>query len=156
MKMKLSGILLLSLALFSCNNPNRPPASEQDKRPSVKIPDFNADSAYQYVKEQLDFGPRVPNSPAHEKCADYLTQKLKSYLKDVTVQMGQVKAFNGTVLNFKNIIASYKPGVNNRIFLCSHWDSRPFADHDPDPKNRNKPVPAANDGARNRCRPDSF
>jgi Zn-dependent M28 family amino/carboxypeptidase len=37
--------------------------------------------------------------------------------------------------------------MKNRIILCSHWESRPWADHDPDPANRRKPVDAANDGA---------
>ena len=147
MRIILPILLLPCLILFSCNNPSRPPVSEKEKRSDIKIPDFNADSAYRFIKEQLDFGPRVPNSVAHEKCAAYLAGKLKGYLKEVTVQKGQVKAYNGTVLNFKNIIGSYNPGSNDRIFLCSHWDSRPFADHDPDPKNRIKPVPAANDGA---------
>jgi len=31
--------------------------------------------------------------------------------------------------------------------LCAHWDSRPYADHDPNPALRNKPVEGANDGA---------
>jgi hypothetical protein len=141
---------LIVVFLISCHFQEQPKSQDQlqnMRSKTVNVPDFNADSAYQYIKEQLDFGPRVPNSPAHEKCAAYLTDKMKGYLKDVIVQSGQVKGFNGTILNFKNIIASYKPGANNRIFLCSHWDSRPFADHDPDPKNHNKPVPAANDGA---------
>ena len=48
---------------------------------NVNIPDFNADSAYVYTDKQVAFGSRVPNSPAHEKCADYLISKLKSYTK---------------------------------------------------------------------------
>jgi hypothetical protein len=140
----------LAIIMTSCHfrdNSNAKDQAETKQARNVTVPDFNADSAYRFIKEQLDFGPRVPNTPAHEKCATYLADKMKVYLKDVSVQTGQVKAFNGTTLNFKNIIASYNPGSNNRIFLCSHWDSRPFADHDPDPANRNKPVPAANDGA---------
>jgi Zn-dependent M28 family amino/carboxypeptidase len=134
--------------LFSCNNPNQPAALEaKEKTVSVNIPDFNSDSAYRYIQEQMEFGPRVPNTPAHEKCAAYLAGKLKGFMGNVIEQKGQVKAYNGTVLNFTNIIASYKPELNNRIFLCAHWDSRPFADHDPNPANRKKPVPAANDGA---------
>ena len=140
--------LLLGVALTSCNLREQPKNQEQEKNKKiVNVPVFNADTAYRFVKEQLEFGPRVPNSAAHEKCADYLTDQLKNYLKTVNVQKGQVKAFNGTILNFRNIIGSYNPETNDRIFLCSHWDSRPFADHDPDPKNRTKPVPAANDGA---------
>jgi hypothetical protein len=120
---------------------------KQKKEETLKTPPFNADSAFSYVKVQVDFGPRVNNTKAHEKCANYLVKKLKQYCSDVVVQKGQVKAFNGTLLNFKNIIASYNPETNNRIFICSHWDSRPFADHDPDVKKHNTPVDGANDGA---------
>ena len=33
---------------------------------AVNVPQFNADSAYQYVKSQVDFGPRVPNTKEHK------------------------------------------------------------------------------------------
>ncbi len=153
MKIKILHVILIpAVVLFgSCNNANRnQKAGNEEKQSQVeplKVPPFNADSAYGFVKAQVDFGPRVCNTPAHEKCADYLVKKLKEYCTDVTVQKGQVKAFNGTMLNFKNIIASYNPGTNNRIFLCSHWDSRPFADHDPDIKKHKLPIDGANDGA---------
>ena len=114
---------------------------------NINIPDFNEDSAYTYIDKQVAFGPRVPNSMAHYRCADYLIAKFKTYSKNVIVQESKVKAFDGKILNFKNIIVSFFPENNNRIFISSHWDSRPFADHDPDIKNHNKPVPAANDGA---------
>ena len=145
-------ILILAVILsVSCNNANRNQNTgneeKQKQEKPLKVPPFNADSAYGYVKAQVDFGPRVCNSAAHEKCADFLIKKLKQFCPDVIVQKGQVKAFNGTMLNFKNLIASYNPGTNNRIFLCSHWDSRPFADHDPDVKKHNTPIDGANDGA---------
>lgn len=34
-----------------------------------------------------------------------------------------------------------------RVLLCAHWDSRPYADNDPDPKNHHTPVLGVNDGA---------
>jgi hypothetical protein len=150
--LRLPVIFFLAVLIFvSCNNANHKQNAgneeKQKKEEPLKIPPFNSDSAYSYVKAQVDFGPRVCNSVAHEKCVVYLTKKLKQYCQDVTVQKGQVKAFNGTMLNFKNLIASYNPGTNNRIFLSSHWDSRPFADHDPDMKKHNTPIDGANDGA---------
>jgi hypothetical protein len=143
-------IILAFLFLQACNTSDRPKTQEnkqENKTAAVKIPDFDADSAFLFIKEQVDFGPRVPNTTAHEKCGDFLVQKLQTYCKDVYVQKGQVKAFDGKLLKFRNFIASYAPESNNRIFLCSHWDSRPFADHDPDVKNRKKPIDGANDGA---------
>ncbi len=141
--------ITLALFAFSCGTPSRPPEQKQVKENpvTINVPDFNGDSAYNFVKKQVDFGPRVCNTPAHEKCAVYLTNKLKSYTPDVTVQKGQVKAWDGTLLNMKNIIASFNPGAATRIMICSHWDSRPYADHDPDAANHRKAIDGANDGA---------
>ncbi|MEI7726703.1 MAG: M28 family peptidase [Bacteroidota bacterium] len=143
-------IIALALLAGSCNQPVKQEASKQDSvaaRPKVEVPVFNADSAYESCRIQLAFGPRVPNTSAHDKCAAYLIGKMKTYTEHVIVQKGQVYAYNKTPLKFQNIIASWHPETNNRILLCAHWDSRPYADHDPDPKNRKKPVDAANDGA---------
>jgi Zn-dependent M28 family amino/carboxypeptidase len=143
-------IIALLLITASCNQPAKQETASQDTvpaAPSVPIPVFEADSAYGFIKAQLDFGPRMPNTPAHGKCAAYLAGELKKHTEHVIVQKGQVYAYNKTALNFKNIIASWYPENTNRILLCAHWDSRPYADHDPDPKNRRKPVDGANDGA---------
>ena len=47
----------------------------------------------------------------------------------------------------KNIIASFHLEAIQCIVLCAYWDSRPFADHDADDANWNKPIDGANDGA---------
>jgi hypothetical protein len=150
--MKYPSIFLTLLVLFaaSCNQPAKQDSAQQDSvapGPRVSVPAFSADTAYESIKTQLAFGPRVPNTKAHDQCAAYLIGKMKSYTEHVTVQSGQVYAYNKTSLKFQNIIGSWKPETNNRILLCAHWDSRPYADHDPDQKNHRKPVDGANDGA---------
>ena len=144
--------LFVLLTLFfaaACNNKEETKNSETAQstleKVSVAIPDFNADSAYSYVKAQVDFGPRVPGSEAHKKCAAYLVDKLKSYSFDVTVQQGVVKVFDGKQFNLKNIIATHNPESQNRILISSHWDTRPWADSDS--KQKDKPFDGANDGA---------
>jgi Zn-dependent M28 family amino/carboxypeptidase len=77
----------------------------------------------------------------------WLKNKLLEYTPHVIVQEFKARVYNGDVFNGQNIIASFNPEKKARIMLCSHWDSRPFADYDPDPAKRNKPVMAANDGA---------
>lgn len=114
---------------------------------SVNVPVFNADSAYHFVKAQVDFGPRIPNSQAHKECADYLSAKLKSYGATVTLQKCDLAGYDGTILKSVNIVGSFKPASKKRIALFSHWDSRPWADNDPDKANWHKPILAANDGA---------
>ncbi len=145
-------LAIILILTFSCTNgPRKAEKTAADSAAAqtarVVVPEFNKDSAYAFVVAQLAFGPRVPESPAHEKCAAYITAKMKSWCKDVIVQKCRMEAYNGKMLEGKNIIASWKPELKNRIILCTHWESRPWADHDPDPKNWRKPVEAANDGA---------
>lgn len=56
-------------------------------------------------------------------------------------------AYNGSKLPVINIMGSFNPDAKMRVLLISHWDSRPFADKDPDFAKRKQPVMGANDGA---------
>ena len=113
---------------------------------------FNADSAYEFCAAQCAFGPRTMNSTAHEQCAQWIQQKFEQYGYQVTLQKADLKGYDGTILKSTNIIATSpyaaaSPQPAPRIFICAHWDSRPWADNDPDEANWHKPVMAANDGA---------
>lgn len=113
----------------------------------VITPHFNADSAYSYVAKQVSFGPRVPGTPAHAACAKWLIHKFNQYSDTVIVQKFKARTYDKVARNGENIIASFNPADNKRILLMSHWDSRPFADHDPDKSKRRTPIDGANDGA---------
>lgn len=108
---------------------------------------FNPDSAYAYVKRQVEFGPRVPGSEPHRLCGDWLSAKLKGFGTEVSEQTASLTAFDGTRIPMRNIFARINPDAEKRILLLAHWDSRPWADHDPDPSKRSTPVDGANDGA---------
>ena len=142
--------MVFFIVFSACKGPSPSKTMEPGTRkPETKIsvPPFNADSALAYVKVQCDFGPRVPGTKAHEECASYLIDKLRAYTGNVMVQDFKGRVYDGTVFNCKNIIASFQPEQKARIILASHWDSRPIADHDPDPAKRKQPVMGANDGA---------
>lgn len=112
-----------------------------------KAPTFEADSAYTYVANQVAFGPRVPNSKAHKQCGDYLAAELTRFGAQLYVQEANLKAYDGTLLEARNLIGSYNPELSKRVLLFAHWDSRPYSDHDPDPANLRKPLDGADDGA---------
>jgi glutaminyl-peptide cyclotransferase len=142
------GSILLFIA--SCGNEPEKPAevitAPQTELKTIPTPDFNSDSAYAFIKAQVDFGPRVPGTPAHGKCAEYLVKQLKSYGFETIIPGGQtVKTYDGKQFMLKNIIASFKPEMTKRILLCSHWDTRHIAESDD--KNKDKPGDGANDGA---------
>lgn len=144
-------ILMAGLLLFttlSCGgSKNKPTPSTEEEETGVQAPGFNADSAYKYVQSQVDFGPRVPNTKAHVECGNYLAGQLEKFGAQVTSQYADLVAYDGTLLKARNIIGSYKPETKKRIALFAHWDSRPWADNDPDPKKHYTPILGANDGA---------
>src|SRR5437660_10255923 len=104
----LSICFLFCLTACSCNQHKNVQETESKKQETaqVSVPPFNADSAYGFTKAQCDFGPRVPNTKAHDACAEYLIKKLQSYTSDVIVKKGVVTTFENTKLNIKNIIVS--------------------------------------------------
>ena len=134
---------------ISCNdsNKNKNSSDKTEVQTAVVPPQFDPDSAFYFVKAQTDFGPRVPNTEAHKKCAQFLQNQLEKYCDKVIIQHFTATTFDGVKINGKNIIGTFFPEKQKRILLAAHWDSRPFADNDPDPSNREKPIDGANDGA---------
>lgn len=141
--------LLSMLIMASCENTqqNKMVPNQNKEIIQEKVPEFNSDSAYSFVAKQVEFGPRVPGTPAHSECSDWLVKKFESYKGKVYVQDFKTRVYNGKIFSGKNIIASFNSNAKKRIMLSSHWDSRPYADYDPDPLNHYKPIYGANDGA---------
>ena len=139
--------ILIVVFLFSCNSKTEKHVETPvvNNTPQVKIPEFNADSAYLFVKAQIEFGPRVPNTKAAANCGDYLIQKMKQWSDTVIVQNGTVTAYDGTKLKFRNIISSFNLESKTRILLFAHWDTRPWSDQDT--VDKDKPSLGADDGA---------
>ncbi|MGM0566411.1 MAG: M28 family peptidase [Bacteroidota bacterium] len=152
MKTIVSLIFIALVALSGCDSPqkskeNETSGNEKPKKEEVNVPGFDADSAFKFVKAQTDFGPRVPNSEAHQKCASYLENTMKRFADTVRVQQAKVRAYNNDILNISNIISSFNPDKKKRVLLCAHWDSRPYADHDENEDYHREPISGANDGA---------
>ena len=139
--------LILMTAILLCACASRKQTTEDTSSLQPLGPAFNADSAYAFCEAQCAFGPRVMNSSAHDQCEQWIVSKFQSYGLSVTTQKTTLKGYDGTPLHATNIVASYRPELTERILLCAHWDSRPWADNDPDPANHRTPVLAANDGA---------
>lgn len=142
-------VALIAGAAFNFLPSNKAEVSETEEIEKVQPvgPDFNADSAYIYLQEQCDFGPRTMNSVAHDKCEKWIIQKFEQYGCKVTTQKATLNGYDGTPLRSTNIMASYNPKATTRIMFCAHWDCRPWADNDPDSTNWHKPIIAANDAA---------
>lgn len=136
----------MAATISSCKSAKKD-STAGDETVALVGPTFNADSAYAYCEQQCLFGPRTMNSEAHDKCAQWIVNKFKQFGCEVTTQNADLKGWDGTLLKSQNIIARTKPEVTTRLLVCAHYDSRPWADNDPDSTNWRKPVMAANDGA---------
>lgn len=136
-----------ALLFAACNgDSDKPAVSTTPPKPArtpVQTPTFVADSAYLFVKKQVDFGPRVPGSAAHKKCAAWLAAEFRRFGLTVVEQKFQAKTYFGS-LEAVNIIGQYRPELPDRVLLCAHWDSRHIADKDA--KDKNKPILGADDG----------
>ena len=137
------GIIAASMLMVACGTTKK---SESEEQKAVSIT-FSADSAYNYCAAQCQYGPRTMNSEAHEKCGEWIAQQFEKYGCEVELQKADLKGYDGTILKSTNIIARSPKSDKPRIMICAHWDSRPWADNDPDEANWKKPVMAANDGA---------
>ncbi|MGY5874101.1 MAG: M28 family peptidase, partial [Candidatus Thorarchaeota archaeon] len=118
--------------------PTVPPVQNQE----TYTPVFDGENAFTYLTAQCDFGYRPPGSDNLSLCRQYITETLET--------MGwilEIQNFTYRDTECANIIATSN-GVNNAsIILGAHYDTRPLADNDPNPANRNTPVMGANDGA---------
>lgn len=128
------GLAAILLPLISCGG---------------SLPRFDADRAYELLVQQTDLGARVPGTEAHKQAIQFF----ESYLKE-RAQLVILDKFsysdsteNLDLPDCANVFARFYPDLPERILLGAHFDSRPFADKDPDPANHTQPVMGANDGA---------
>lgn len=142
-KLTLFSVLLTILLMQGCSD--QKPAETTSPSRIVNVPRFNSDSAYHFIDRQVQFGPRIPNTQAHQNTGDYLIEKLNGFGAKVKVQDFTAPSFEGKQLQLRNIIASFDPQKQKRILLAAHWDTRPVADKDQlNPKGL---MDGANDGA---------
>jgi hypothetical protein len=122
-------LVLLVSFFVGCSNSENPGLKFSEK--GREVPSFNSDSAYHFVQEQVNFGPRVPNSVAHKEAMEYFSNKLKEYAGSnaVFVQEFEAEGYDEQ-LELGNVIAAFNLTAPDRIMLSAHWDSRPRADMD--------------------------
>lgn len=144
----LGGLALLASCGAATKAGGTDSASASDPtRREIAVPAFDADSAYAYVRRQVEFGPRVPNTAPHDATAAWLASELRRHGAVVAEQKADLRAWDGTMLRSTNIFGSFNPDLDNRLLLLAHYDTRPWADQDPDEANHSKAIDGANDGA---------
>ena len=133
------------MVLYGC------PSSGSDARDHAAIervgPAFSADAAFEHIRTQVGFGPRVAGMPGHARQLQWMTEYLRARADTVELQpFTHTHTVSGQQLQMTNVLARFNPQATERLLLLTHWDTRPTADYDADDQARNQPVPGANDG----------
>ncbi|HEY0810734.1 MAG TPA: M28 family peptidase [Longimicrobiales bacterium] len=127
------------------------PSSGQDANGTASAqvaPPFSAESAFQHVRTQVAFGPRVSGMPGHAKQLQWMIEFLRTRADSITVQnFTHTSSSTKKKLAMTNVIAHFNPLATDRVLLIAHWDTRPTADSESDEENRQRPIDGANDGA---------
>ena len=143
--------VVLAILTQSCTKEQQkspvPQPELKQSQPASAVPTFDGKRAFEYLKAQTDLGPRNPGSTGHQKCLDYLQKELQKYADAVNAQPFTLAGYDGETLKLTNLIASFNLQSTTRILLIAHWDTRPRADQEKDPKKRNQPILGANDAA---------
>src|SRR5437879_1387632 len=123
---KVIPFFIISIVILESCSPTKKPDEAQVPARNVQVPQFNEDSAYFFVEKQVKFGPRVPNTKAHNLTAEYFVNQFKKNGAIVFLQDFDAVTWDNQKVQLKNIIASYNPEAKKRILLAAHWDTRPY------------------------------
>ena len=140
-------LLMLGCAKENPRPQSEAPGTQAGTVSSIVVPAFSGREAFRFLTAQTDLGPRNPGSKGHERCLAYLERTLVRLADTVRLQPFPHPGYDGAALQLTNVIASFKPDSPARILLCAHWDTRPRADRDENPRRRDEPIIGANDGA---------
>jgi glutaminyl-peptide cyclotransferase len=108
---------------------------------------FSGDSALAYAQAQVAFGPRVPGSSGHRAAGDWIVAQMRARADSVEVQTWTHVTQRGERLPMRNVIARFRPELQQRVLYVTHWDTRPVADSDRNLGAKQRPILGANDGA---------
>ena len=94
---------------------------------------ISPEEAFAHLTRQCAMGPRNPGSPGHERCAAYIQEVLEACGGRVTLQRFDHKAPGlPETVELTNITGRFGPRRAGGLLLGTHWDTRPWADQDPD------------------------
>jgi Peptidase family M28 len=123
-------------------------AFAQDRDPQKPLPiDFDADRAMKYLTDICHIGPRISGTEGMKKQQQYLKKHFESLKLPVEFQLfTAVQVSKRQPVDMANMIVSWHPEKVRHVILCSHYDTRPIADQEPDRRKWYEPFLSANDG----------
>jgi len=113
----------------------------------VKPAPFDGKRALKYLTALCDIGPRQSGTAGMREQIKLITKHFEDLGLKVDVQTFSAKQVSRQVpVEMKNLIIRFFPDRERRVILCSHYDTRPIADQEPDPRKWGEKFVSANDG----------
>ncbi len=100
----------------------------------------------EYLKELCKIGPRISGTEGMTKQQAFLKKHFERLGGQVTMQTFTGDQEGRPKVKMANMIVSWNPESDRRVLLCSHYDTRPIADQEPERADWDKPFLSANDG----------
>jgi hypothetical protein len=129
--------------------PGEPKQTEfaADRAPGAKEVPFDGEKAMGHLKAICDLGPRISGSEAMAKQQDLITKHFEALGAKVARQEFTARQLSiRRETKMANLVVSWDPDNPKRVILCTHYDTRPQADMEPDPRRRKETFLGANDG----------
>lgn len=148
--------VFLVLGVEGCMNGSAEPPSTKsgdafaaDREEPAKPVAFDAQRAHGYLEALCKIGPRISGSEGMKKQREMLEKHFKDHGGKIDWQRftaTQKSDPRHEKVPMANLIVFWHPERERRVILCSHYDTRPLADQEKDPRDWRKPFVSANDG----------
>jgi hypothetical protein len=100
-----------------------------------------------YLEAVCDIGPRMSGTNGMRKQQELLKKHFEDLGAKVVLQTFTARQRSRSQpVEMANMIISWHPDRARRVILCSHYDTRPIADQEPDPRKWREKFVSANDG----------
>ncbi len=110
----------------------------------------DGDRGMEHIVEQCLLGPRIPGTEAQSACRDWIACELGKLGMKVRIESFDVRLplleKDVPAYNIWGMCCADRP-ASPTLMITAHWDTRPYADMDPDVSRQRRPFDGANDGA---------
>jgi glutaminyl-peptide cyclotransferase len=118
----------------------------EDRSGGIDPVPFDAKRAMGYLDDVCKIGPRISGTDGMKKQQELLKKHFEDKGAKVTFQKFTARQRDREAVEMANMVVSWQPDKQRRVILCSHYDTRPIADQEPQQKKWHEPFISANDG----------
>jgi hypothetical protein len=93
--------------------------------------DFDADAAFEFLRQVAEMGPRVSASEVMRRQIRFLIDHFQNLNAQVYEQhFDALDPSSGRIVKLTNLVVRWHPDRKKRLLFCCHYDTRPFPDRD--------------------------